>query len=127
MLLSCIWNIWLPLRLEFMLKRLIHTSTCVAIVLLLLLNGTSHDFLHSFSGHEDTVDCNHNHQEHSAAFEQQHHHCDFLDLQSPTFLLSSNPFLIFISVEHSNHFAALHLPFVSSPLLHTALRGPPSC
>lgn len=109
-----------------MLKRFLNIVTCIAVVFLLLLNGTAHEFLHTFSGHKDTVDCAHREDGATASFEQQHHHCDFLDLQSPVFLASSFSFSLFIPTLHNDYYVGASLLFFSRQLGHTALRGPPA-
>jgi hypothetical protein len=111
-----------------MLKRTIHIAVTLTLVLLLMMNGISHEFIHSFSGHQDTVDCVHD--EHSgshASFEKVHHHCDFLDLQSPVFLTSSLSFYFYNNLQHNDYFVLSGQPFFSADVRYTALRGPPHC
>lgn len=111
-----------------MLKRFLHTALAVAIALLLLLNGISHEFLHTFTGHQDTFDCVHNddHGPGHASFETIHHHCDFLDLQSPVFLTSTLHFHCYTSFEHNDFFVLRTQKGLSPDTGHTALRGPPA-
>ena len=110
-----------------MFKRFLNIFTCFAIVILLLLNGTAHEFLHTFTNDEDTVDCVHNDHAHGATFENEHHHCDFLDLQSPVFVHVGFSFTLNIFVQHVNYFSNTIPQFVVQELPHTALRGPPGC
>lgn len=111
-----------------MLKRSLHIIVSVAIALLLLLNGTAHEFLHSFTGHEDTVDCVHDdHKPTHAAFEKEHHHCDFLNLQSPVFLTSTLHFDFYTPLGHNDFFVLQTQKGLSPRAEHTALRGPPAC
>jgi len=63
-----------------MIRRAGNIITYLTLVALLLLNGTAHEFLHSFAAHEDTVDIAHSHQPGDVFFDTEHHHCDFLDL-----------------------------------------------
>ena len=100
--------------------------SCIAVAFLLQLNGTSHEFLHTFTGHEDTVDCAHNDHPDGPSFEQQHHHCDFLDLQAPVFLGTSLYFNFFTPIYHDDYFVVNKLQAVTPNLGHTALRGPPA-
>jgi hypothetical protein len=110
-----------------MLKRFGNIITCFTIALLLLLNGTSHEFIHTFAGHTDTVDCVHDHHDpYHTAFEQQHHHCDFLDLPAPVFIKSSFSFYLFAPVIHNDYFVLAGQEFISREIRHTALRGPPA-
>ncbi len=112
-----------------MLKRVLNIVVSVAIALLLLLNGTAHEFLHSFTGHEDTIDCVHaaDHKAHYAAFEKEHHHCSFLDLQTPVFITSSLSFHFYVPYQHNDFFVLQTQKGLSPEARHTALRGPPSC
>lgn len=112
-----------------MLKRIGHIVVAVSVFILLLLNGTAHEFLHSFAGHEDTVDCVHTDTQHrqQASFEKEHHHCDFLDLQTPVFLTSSLHFTFFTPFEHSDFYVLQTQKGLSPEARHTALRGPPAC
>lgn len=109
-----------------MLKRFLNIVTCIAVVFLLLLNGTAHEFLHTFSGHEDTVDCIHREDGAAPSFEQQHHHCDFLDLQSPVFLPASFSFSLFQPTLYNDYYVGANLLFFNREQEHTALRGPPA-
>jgi len=112
-----------------MLKRVLHIITSVAIALLLLLNGTAHEFLHSFTGHQDTIDEVHADHDthHHAAFEKEHHHCDFLDLQTPVFITSALSFHWYTSFQHNDFFVLQTQKGLSPEARHTALRGPPVC
>ncbi|WP_118973579.1 hypothetical protein [Taibaiella koreensis] len=109
-----------------MLKRVLHISLSVAIAALLLLNGISHEFLHSFTGHEDTVDCVHHDGDAHASFEKVHHHCDFLDLQTPVFLTSTLHFSFYTPFAHNDFFVLQTQKGLSPEAGHTALRGPPA-
>jgi hypothetical protein len=111
-----------------MLKRVLHIFVSAAIALLLLVNGTAHEFLHLFTGHQDTIDevyCDH--ASHHAAFENEHHHCDFLDLQSPVFLTSTLSFHWYTPFQHNDFFVLQTQKGLSPEARHTALRGPPAC
>lgn len=111
-----------------MLKRVLHIGVTITLVLLLMLNGISHEFLHEFTGHEDTVDMvHHDRSGHSASFEKVHHHCDFLQLQAPAFLPSFISYHFYTPVEHSNFPVYDFYASLSPRLGHTALRGPPAC
>lgn len=129
MLLCCIYRKCIPLLLIlFMLKRIIHISITAALFFLLLLNGISHEFIHAFTGHEDSVDCVHTDRSghHQASFEKVHHHCDFLDLQSPVFITAAFHYSFYIPPEHSNFFVLNAVPSRNPETRHTALRGPPA-
>lgn len=111
-----------------MLKRIGNIITYITLVSLLLLNGTAHEFAHSFAGHEDTVDCTtRSHSDHHAAFEQEHHHCDFLDLAVPVFTASFFTFELPAVLQHRTQFILPEYSCFSRDVLHTASRGPPVC
>ena len=111
-----------------MLKRALHIAVTLTLVLLLMMNGISHEFVHSFTGHQDTVDCVHDdHSGPHASFEKVHHHCDFLDLQSPVFITSSLSFCFYTHLQHNDYFVLQDQSFLSSDVQYTALRGPPYC
>lgn len=110
-----------------MVKRIVHILVSGTLVFLLMLNGISHEFVHSFTGHEDTVDvvhCNHHHGVH-ASFEKVHHHCDFLELQTPVFLTSSLYYQYYTPFEHNDFFVLQKVAALNPVTIHTALRGPP--
>lgn len=110
-----------------MLKRALHIVVTLTLVLLLMLNGISHEFVHAFSGHEDTVDCVHSDRSgQHASFEKVHHHCDFLNLQAPVFLPSFITYHLFTPVEHSCFYVRQIYASLSPVSRYTALRGPPS-
>jgi hypothetical protein len=111
-----------------MFKKALHIGVALSLVLLLMLNGISHEFLHTFAGHEDTVDMVHNDRAGSTAtFEKVHHHCDFLQLQTPAFLPSFISYHFYTPVEHSDFVVRDFYASLSPRLGHTALRGPPAC
>jgi hypothetical protein len=111
-----------------MLKRFINIAVSMTLVLLLMLNGVSHEFVHSFTGHEDTVDCIHQDQSgQHTSFEKAHHHCNFLELQAPVFLTSSISYYLYTPVQHSSSYVEGEFSSLSSEFGHTALRGPPTC
>ncbi len=106
-----------------MQNKIVHTLYSAALALLLMISSVAPEWIHQFSGHQDTQHTN----EIGFQFENQHHHCAFL-----TFVPS-----VFIKV------AAIYIPFVSDHLIanyqiyssqaynrilsHSSLlRGPPS-
>ena len=109
------------------MKRIGNMLTFMVLAALLLLNGTSREFVHSFTGHHDTVDHCHlnNHTDHHAAFENEHHHCEFLNFLTPVYHPVEENFQIcFFKPANSPavpHFAT----FFSKEKEHTSLRGPP--
>jgi hypothetical protein len=96
-------------------------------VALLLLNGTPREFIHTFTGHQDTIDHLHlkNHADHHAAFEKEHHHCAFLNITLPIFSFYFETFQIKAIPVEIFYFDQALLSFISHERKHTALRGPP--
>jgi hypothetical protein len=113
---------------RFMLKRIVNILIAASLAFLLMLNGVAHEFVHSFAGHEDTVDqiVHYEHKGLHASFEKQHHHCDFLNLPTPVFLTSSYYIHFYPVLLHQDAFLLGTTTLPSSLRPHTALRGPPS-
>ncbi len=110
-----------------MLKRILNIIVTASLVFLLMLNGVAHEFVHSFFGHEDTIDrIIEKGPKGQATFEIQHHHCDFLDLPSPVFLTSSYYIGFTTVLLHQDAFLLQSIQLCTQQVLHTALRGPPS-
>ena len=110
-----------------MLKRILNILVAASLVFLLMLNGVAHEFVHSFSGHEDTVDRIIPKGERGhLSFEKQHHHCEFLNLPSPVFLTSGYYISFHAVLTHQDAFLLKPIDLCTRQVLHTALRGPPS-
>lgn len=109
-----------------MLKRGLHIAVSISLVFLLMLNGVSHEFVHLFTGHTDTID--HAYSGHAgdhASFENAHHHCDFLELQAPVFLASFISYHLHTPTLHNDFFVTGTYASLFPELGYTALRGPP--
>jgi len=110
-----------------MFRRILNILVAASLVFLLMLNGVAHEFVHSFAGHEDTIDrVVTGKQKGQVYFENEHHHCDFLHLPAPVFLTSSYyiafpPFLL-----HKDKFRVVSVAICTLEQLHTSLRGPPA-
>jgi hypothetical protein len=110
-----------------MLKRILNIFIAASLVLLMMLSGVAHEFVHSFIGHQDTIDHVQDGKHPGAmSFEKEHHHCDFLQFPSPVFLSSSFYLQVHPTLKHTEKVLLADLPVFSRPGLHTALRGPPS-
>lgn len=69
-----------------MLRQLSHIVLYITLVAVLLLNGTAHDFIHSFAHHEDTVhSVSSSRDDGQLQFEQEHHHCNYLNMEIPVY------------------------------------------
>lgn len=58
----------------------------VMMFIILLFSNASREWLHDFANHTDTV---HNHSDDlrkGTVFENEHHHCKFLDIPLPSYL-----------------------------------------
>lgn len=110
------------------LKRIGNIFTFLVLAALLLLNGTSREFIHTFTGHQDTVDQRHlcDHTDHHAAFENKHHHCDFLQYVIPVYQSTQESFQLYFLKEKTHPAPLLEAVCLSKERKHTALRGPPS-
>jgi hypothetical protein len=107
-----------------LIKRTIHIAFAALLAFLLLFGGTSKELVHLFADHTDTQ-CSAVHHD-GPVFEQQHHHCDFLnysltafdnDLQLPVihiigFSYPADKIFYVSSLTADNYYA-------------TYLRGPP--
>jgi len=89
-----------------------------------MMNGVAHEFIHSFFGHQDTID--HVVKDGKMSFENQHHHCDFLNLPTPVFLTSSCHINLPFVLLHQDTFLLTTATLISQARLHTSLRGPPA-
>ena len=114
----------LPLLLR-MLKRAGNIVTFIMLVTLLLLNGTAHEFVHSFAAHEDTIDLPHSHIPGKTFFEKEHHHCDFLDLAIVAFDQVSYSFSLPLLKEYTNCYAFYRSLTAHGKIFSLSDRGPP--
>ncbi len=93
--------------------------------MLMLFGTTAREFIHSFTGHEDTI---HNHQHSASGFviENEHHHCDFLGDAIPVFDNDITfPFIAVIKQPVSSQYILADVQFVQREIVRTSLRGPP--
>jgi hypothetical protein len=93
--------------------------------LLLLFGTASKEFVHLFSGHEDTVHIDHDGT--GPFFESEHHHCDFLDQVLPSFDNDiAVPYIAFIEQGSYTEYQLHKVQFVQRAIIQTSLRGPPA-
>jgi hypothetical protein len=94
----------------------------VLFFLLVLFGNVSREWLHSFTGHTDTV----HHVHDTAQFEPEHHHCSFLEIPAPAFLYEMPALWQFrpsVAYAPCAEYTVPH--YLSQEARHTALRGPP--
>lgn len=109
------------------MKRIGNIFTLVVLATLLLLNSTPREFIHSFAGHQDTVDHLHPQDatDHHADFETQHHHCAFLQLIIPVYNSTEENFqLLFLPEKRVFFLAPTAFVFLEKKGF-VLLRGPP--
>jgi len=112
-----------------MVKKIANSITFITLVSLLLLNGTAREFIHEFAHHHDTVDHIHwnYHTDNHAAFEPEHHHCDFLNYLTPVYHPIEEDLQVYL-LKKKVFIASFDLQnLFSKEREHTALRGPPLC
>ena len=99
---------------------------------LLSFNLGIKEYVHNFTGHQDTIDhidvCSEHNGDSSFHFEQEHHHCDWLTDQLPPFLgadffIAPPPNLILVFPEFVN---SIGQEAEQTFALHYYLRGPPT-
>lgn len=109
-----------------MVKRFLHTGLSALLALLLVFGSTSKEYLHLFTGHEDTVDCTHE-GNHGLSFEKQHHHCEFLSFTLPPFLNDAAEYTFsYHKVYPRIYHTRLADNVVLRPVSSFYLRGPPA-
>jgi hypothetical protein len=117
----------LKLNLHRLLKlksRVLHIILPALLGFLVLFGSTAKEYIHSFTGHEDTI--HHSHHNGELSFENEHHHCSFLgDSLEPFHGESYFPVIDFIAVTYSHPYAEVASFFTDKESLRATLRGPP--
>lgn len=94
------------------------------MAVLLVFGGVSKDFVHLFTGHEDTVHCND--KDGILHFESEHHHCDFLSFTLTPFAQDAVDYFIPASIAlPEQHTASLVQHLIPRGVIATRQRGPP--
>lgn len=114
---------------QLVVKKLGNIVTFFVLAFLLLLNSTSREFVHEFAHHQDTIDhCQGNyHTANHAAFESEHHHCDFLNFLVPVYHPIEENFQLDFFQQVITPLSLDVKSFYSKEKEHTSLRGPPLC
>ncbi|RQO30479.1 hypothetical protein DBR32_13010 [Taibaiella sp. KBW10] len=116
-----------------MIKKSVHIILISILSLVLCFNTGIQQYVHSFEHHQETVD--HIHKDDRCgrgdggfAFEEQHHHCDYLTQVLPHFIksevsyallfLSPKQYLTYTVTDYTAWFDNEHFSFL--------LRGPPA-
>lgn len=108
-----------------MFRRIFNSSIALMVVVLLMLNGISHDFIHVFTHHTDTVHCKGKNESGKKYFENEHHHCHFLDIESSVFILPFSSFHFFVATQHQYQFLPYWQNVAFTFAIHSTSRGPP--
>jgi hypothetical protein len=108
-----------------LLKRVAHIILSCWLAVILLFGSTSKEFVHLFSGHEDTVHCNN--AKDGLVFESQHHHCTFLSFCLTAFLNDAPASFVPITyfAGYSKPYIVYTLDVINVSRAITTLRGPP--
>ena len=83
---------------------------CSMMMLLLVFGNTTREWLHQFSGHEDTVHV-HDDFEKGTVIEGQHHHCKFLDIPLPVYSSPTSSSITTVSFLHRTNYRVQRLLF----------------
>lgn len=95
--------------------------------LLLLFSNASREWLHEFAAHTDTVHTHSDDLRKGIVFENEHHHCQFLDIPLPSYLQPGIITAILYSPQHTqegNTFICCRYSDNSPSTLSS--RGPPA-
>ncbi|HRO43519.1 MAG TPA: hypothetical protein PL009_11845 [Flavipsychrobacter sp.] len=108
-----------------MLIRFAHNFFVVWLSVLLIFGGTAKEYVHLFTGHQDTTHSHHCGGE--LSFENEHHHCTFLSFALPDFVHSHffTPFFFFVK-SFQEHVALVPAMVTEQEIFQFLLRGPPA-
>jgi len=108
-----------------LLQRIAHIILSVWLSIILLFGSTSKEFVHLFSGHEDTVHCTN--VKDGLVIESLHHHCTFLSFCLTAFLNDAPG--SFIPAKHCTAYSKPYIAYtpdiINISRAITTLRGPP--
>lgn len=107
-----------------MLKKVAKILFSAWLAMLLLFGNTPMEFIHSFTGHVDTVDTPHK----GLAIENKHHHCAFLAFEVTAFNNDYDfPVLHFIKpFSFTQKHTEIAVSYIQRIIVNNSLRGPPS-
>ena len=106
-----------------MRNKIVHSVFSAALALLLMISSVAPDWIHQFSGHQDTQHKN----EIGFQFENQHHHCAFLQFVPSVFIKVAAIYIPFVSAYIIANYQIYSSQEPNRLLFHTGLlRGPPS-
>lgn len=106
-------------------NRIFHIVLSLWLSVLLMFGSTAKEFIHQFSGHQDTI---HHHAEGDGlVIENEHHHCSFLSDSLPAFLNHSGDIPVYYTKqEHGFRHYALYRAFFTEQSILPSFRGPPA-
>ncbi|MBO9154605.1 hypothetical protein ACFOTA_20495 [Chitinophaga sp. GCM10012297] len=110
------------------MKKLIHSIGAIILLGVFCLYITPRDYVHHFTGHEDTVD-----QPVSAScsapdgpgFSQEHRHCEWLNWVVDAYLPAHEVHLPATAISYADPVQGLPAYIFSSPAYFFSLRAPP--
>ena len=106
-----------------MRNKIVHTVFSTALALLLMISSVAPEWIHQFSGHQDTQHTN----EVGLQFEGQHHHCAFLTFVPSVFIKVAAIYIPYISDYKTANYQRYSSQAYNRILFHSSLlRGPPS-
>ena len=102
-----------------------HIVISAWLAILLLFGSTPKEYIHLFTGHEDTV---HSHFEKDGlVIEPEHHHCSFLSYSLPFFVNDAQVIKLYKpSSVYFVYNSFIAVAYTQNSSLTTYLRGPPA-
>lgn len=94
--------------------------------MLVLFGTTAKEFIHGFTGHVDTIH-QHHHSETGLVIENEHHHCEFLNYDTPVFDNDiAFAYIPFVKQAFTPQYLLRDVQFVQREIVRASLRGPPA-
>jgi len=91
-----------------------------------MFGGTAKEYVHLFTDHEDTVHAHHN-GDGELSFENEHHHCTFLNFALPDFINDfSSPIFVSFAKHFQEHVSFIAIRVTEQEIFQIRLRGPPA-
>lgn len=108
-----------------MIKRLFHSILSASLAILLLFGSTSKEFIHLFTGHEDTVHSKIS--RYKIVIEPEHHHCTFLQFSLGSFVNDIQvPYVAVQILAHTEAYTKYFANICHRAPVAACQRGPPA-